>query len=32
MKFGMRKPSLMKSVKARTTGKIKRTIKSSINP
>lgn len=24
MKFGMRKPSLMKSVKARTTGKIKR--------
>lgn len=32
MKFGMRKSSLMKSVKARTTGKIKRTIKSSINP
>ena len=28
MKFGMRKPSLMKSVKARTTGKIK----SSVNP
>ncbi|MCI6107260.1 MAG: hypothetical protein PUE33_02215 [bacterium] len=32
MKFGMRKPSLMKSVKARTTGKIKRKIKSSVNP
>ena len=32
MKFGMRKPSLMKSVKARTTGKIKRNIKSSVNP
>ena len=32
MKFGLRKPSLMKSVKARTTGKIKRKIKSSVNP
>lgn len=32
MKFGMRKPSLTKSVKARTTGKIKRKIKSSVNP
>ena len=31
MKFGMRKPSLMKSVKARKTGKIKRKIKSSVN-
>ena len=32
MKFGMRKPSLTKSLKARTTGKLKRKIKSSINP
>ena len=32
MNFGLRKPSLMKSVKARTTGKIKRKIKSSVNP
>lgn len=32
MKFGMRKPSLTKSIKARTTGKLKRTVKSSINP
>ena len=32
MKFGMRKPSLTKSIKARTTGKLKRKIKSSINP
>ena len=32
MKFGMRKPSLKKSFKARTTGKAKRAIKSSINP
>lgn len=32
MKFGIRKPSLKKSIKARTTGKLKRTIKSSINP
>ena len=27
MKFGMRKPSLKKSISARTTGKAKRTIK-----
>lgn len=27
MKFGMRKPSLKKSIAARTTGKIKRSIK-----
>lgn len=32
MKFGMRKPNLKKSIKARTTGKIKRKIKSSVNP
>ena len=32
MKFGLRTPSLKKSLKARTTGKIKRSIKSSINP
>lgn len=32
MKFGMRKPSLTKSLKARTTGKAKRKIKKAINP
>lgn len=32
MKLGMRKPSLKKSLKARTTGKAKRAIKSSVNP
>lgn len=32
MKFGIRKPSLKKSIKARTTGKLKRSIKKSINP
>lgn len=32
MKIGMRKPSLKKSFKARTTGKLKRKIKKSINP
>ncbi|MFT9269455.1 MAG: hypothetical protein ABF539_08060 [Liquorilactobacillus nagelii] len=32
MKFGMRKPSLKKSFKARTTGKWKRELKRSINP
>ena len=32
MKFGMRKPNLTKSIKARTTGKLKRKVKSSINP
>ena len=32
MKFGMRKPSLTKSIRARTTGKMKRKIKRSINP
>lgn len=32
MKFGMRKPSIKKSFKARTTGKLKRKVKSSVNP
>lgn len=32
MKFGLRKPSIKKSVKARTTGKLKRKVKSSVNP
>lgn len=32
MKFGARKPSLKKSIKARTTGRAKRVIKKSINP
>jgi len=32
MKFGMRKPSIKKSIKARTTGKWKRQIKRQINP
>lgn len=31
-KFGYRKPSIKKSISARTTGKVKRKIKSSINP
>ena len=32
LKFGMRKPSIKKSFKARTTGKLKRKIKKSVNP
>lgn len=32
MKFGPRKPSLKRSIKARTTGRAKRKIKSSVNP
>lgn len=32
MKVGVRKPSIKRSVKARTTGKIKRNIKKSVNP
>lgn len=32
MKVGVRTPSISKSIKARTTGKIKRNVKSSINP
>lgn len=32
MKIGMRKPSVKRSFKARTTGKLKRNVKKSINP
>ena len=32
MKLGIRKPNIKKSIKARTTGKLKRKVKSSINP
>lgn len=32
MKFGMRKPSLKKSLKARTTGKLKRKVKKALIP
>lgn len=32
MKFGFRSPSLKKSLRARTTGKLKRSLKKSINP
>ncbi len=32
MKFGVRKPNLKTSFKARTTGRVKRTIKRTINP
>lgn len=32
MKFGFRKPSLKKTIKARTTGAIKRKAKGAINP
>lgn len=32
MKFGIRTPNIKKSVRARTTGKIKRKIKRTINP
>ena len=32
MKIGLRKPSFMKSLKARTTGKLKRKIKKAIIP
>ena len=32
MKFGFRTPSLKKSLKARTTGRAKRAVKSSVNP
>ena len=32
MKFGVRKPSIKRSIKARTTCKAKRAIKKSINP
>lgn len=32
MKYGVRKPSVKKSISTRTTGKIKRQVKSSVNP
>lgn len=32
MKFGVRKPSIKRSISARTTGKIKRSIKKTVNP
>lgn len=32
MKVGVRKPSLKKSISARTTGRAKRAVKSSVNP
>lgn len=32
MKFGVRKPSLKKSIKARTTGKAKRAVKKAVIP
>ena len=32
MKIGFRTPSIKKSIRARTTGKLKRKIKKSINP
>lgn len=32
MRIGMRKPSIKKSFKARTTGKAKRAIKKAVNP
>ena len=32
MKVGLRKPSIKKSVKARTTGKLKRSVKKAVNP
>ena len=32
MKFGIRTPSITRSIRARTTGALKRTIKRSVNP
>jgi hypothetical protein len=32
MKFGMRKPSIKRSLKARTTGRAKRSIKKAVSP
>ncbi|MFC4737674.1 hypothetical protein ACFO4L_13805 [Bacillus daqingensis] len=32
MKFGVRKPSLKRSLKARTTGRAKRTVKKAVTP
>ncbi len=32
MKIGVRKPSIKKSIKSRTTGKAKRAVKKAVNP
>jgi len=32
MKLGMRKPSIKKSIRTRTTGKLKRKVKKAVNP
>jgi len=32
IKLGIRKPSIKRSIKARTTGRLKRSVKRSINP
>lgn len=32
MKIGMRKPNLKKSIKAKTTGKVKKAAKKAVNP
>lgn len=32
MKFGLRKPSLKRSIKARTTGRLKRSVKKALIP
>ena len=32
MKVGVRKPSVSRRVKARTTGKVKRSVKRAVNP
>lgn len=32
MKFGFRTPSIKKSIKARTIGRVKRAVKKSVNP
>lgn len=32
VKYGFRKPSIKKSIKARTTGKVKRKMKKAVNP
>lgn len=32
MKFGIRKPNIKSSIKARTTGRVKRMVKKSVNP
>ena len=32
MKFGIRTPSIKRSIKARTTGRVKRAVKKTVNP